>query len=181
VDATISSASYIHKNASYYIVDNGNGGYKAVDAEGKAYVTLHDTGMFPGAEYYYPETDGEGDFVYSGETYDPALIIGYCIFYDDARYLNEVDISTKQAINNPVYIELKNGSLWDVAGLSYLAGYTVDETSKINGVITELTDGTYMVSPPSPKSSHYILWVLIGIICTACIIIIVAKKIRACR
>ena len=147
VDGTISSASYIHKNASYYIVDNGNGGYTAVDAEGKAYVTLHDTGMFPGSEYYYPKTDGEGNFVYSGEIYDSALIIGYCIFYDDARYLNEVDITAKRAINNPVYIELKNGSLWDVADVSYLAGYTVDATSKINGVITKLADGTYMVSP----------------------------------
>lgn len=178
LDGAITSASYIHKKASYYIVDNGNGGYTAVDAEGKAYVTLRKTGMFPGSEYYYPETDKDGNFVYSGEAHDLSLIIGYCIFYDDAGYLNEVDITPKQAINNPVYIELKNGALWDVAEASYIAGYTMDETSKINGVITELADGTYMASP-IPKKGHYALWVFIGIICAAGIIILAFKKKRA--
>lgn len=149
VDGTISSASYIHKNASYYLVDNGDGGYEAVDAEGKAYVTLHNTGMFPGSGYYYPETDAGGNFVYSGEVYDTSLIIGYCIFYDDAGYLNEVDITTEKAVNNPVFIELKNGSVWYAAGVSYVDGYSVDETSKINGSITRLADGTYRVSPSS--------------------------------
>ncbi len=153
VDGAITSGSYIHKKASYYIVDNGKGGYTAVDAGGKAYVTLHSTGMFPGAEYYYPETDASGNFVYSDKTFDPALIIGYCIFYDDAGYLNEVNVTPKKAINNPVYVELKNGSVWDVAGVSYLAGYAVDGTSKINGVIKKLEDGTYMVSP-SPETGH---------------------------
>jgi len=151
VDGAITSASYIHKNASYYIVDNGKGGYTAVDAKGKAYITLHNTGMFPGSEYYYPKTDDKGSFVYSGEAYDPTLIVGYSIFYNDAKYLNEVNITAKQAINNPVYIELKNGSVWNVADVSYLAGYTVDNTSKINGVITKLADGTYMASPSSVK------------------------------
>jgi len=175
VDGAITSASYIHKNASYYIVDDGNGGYTAVDAQGKAYVTLHDTGMFPGSEYYYPETDADGNFVYSGETYDPALIIGYCIFYDDAGYLNEVDITARQAVNNPVYMELKNGSVWNVAGVSYVAGYTVDDTSKINGVITGLSDGTYMVSP-SHKTGNYILWILTGVVCAAVLIFLALKR-----
>jgi len=151
VDGAVTSASYVHKNASYYIVDNGKGGYIAVDAKGKAYATLHNTGMFPGSEYYYPETDGKGNFVYSGETYDPSLIVGYCIFYTDAGYLNEVNITAKQAVNNPVYIELKNGSVWNVADVSYLAGYSVDGTSKINGAIAKLADGTYMASPSSGK------------------------------
>jgi hypothetical protein len=151
VDGAITSASYIHKNASYYVVDNGKGGYVAVDAKGKAYVTLHNTGMFPGSEYYYPKTDDKGSFVYSGETYDPAAIVGYSIFYSDAKYLNEVNITAKRAINNPVYIDLKNGSVWNVADVSYLAGYTVDNTSKINGVITKLEDGTYRVSPSAGK------------------------------
>jgi len=150
-DGAVTSASYIHKNASYYIVDNGKGGYIAVDAKGKAYVTLHKTGMMPGSEYYYPETDDKGNFVYSGETCDPALIVGYCIFYNDARFLNEVNVTAKQAVNNPVYIELKNGSVWNVADVSYIAGYSADATSKINGVITKLTDGTYMASPSSVK------------------------------
>jgi hypothetical protein len=147
VDGAITSASYIHKKASYHIVSDSKGGYIAVDAKGKAYVTLHNTGMFPGSEYYYPKSDDRGNFVYSGESYDSALIVGYCIFYTDAGYLNEVNITAKQAINNPVYIELKNGSVWNVTEASYLAGYTIDETSKINGVITKLADGTYMVSP----------------------------------
>jgi hypothetical protein len=149
VDGAITSASYIHKKASYYIVSDGKGGYIAVDAKGKAYITLHDKGMFPGAEYYYPKTDDKGKFVYSGESYDSALIVGYCIFYTDAGYLNEVNVTAKQAINNPVYIELKNSSVWNVAETSYLAGFTMDETSKINGVITKLANGTYMVSPPA--------------------------------
>jgi hypothetical protein len=147
VDGAITSASYIHKKASYYIVSDNKGGYIAVDAKGKAYTTLHNKGMFPGAEYYYPETDDKGNFVYSGESYDAALIVGYCIFYTDAGYLNEVNVTPKQAINNPVYIELKNGSAWNVAEASYLAGYTMDETSKINGVITKLENGAYMISP----------------------------------
>jgi len=155
VDGSISSASYIHRSASYYIVDDGKGGYTAVDAGGRAYVTRHDTGMFPGAEYYYPETDADGNFVYSGEALDPALIVGYCMFYDDAGYLNEVDITAKPAINNPVHVELRHGAVWDVAGVSYIDGYIVDETSKINGEITELEDGTYRVSPArvSPVNS----------------------------
>jgi len=151
IDGAVTSAYYVHKNASYYIVDNGKGGYIAVDAKGKAYVTLHKTGMFPGSEYYYPETDVKGNFVYSGETYDTTLIAGYCIFYTDAGYLNEVNITARQAINNPVYIELKNGSIWNVADISYLAGYSVDETSKIIGTITRLADGTYMASPSTGK------------------------------
>lgn len=179
VDGEVTSASYIHKNASYYIVGNASGGYIAVDAHGRGYATLHKTGMFPGSEYYYPETDSQGNFVYSGETYDPDLIIGYCIFYDDAGYLNEVDITARQAINNPVFIELKNGSVWDVADVSYVNGYTVDETSKINGEISELPDGTYMMMSPAPASVNYILWVLIAIVCAAGIIILAAKKNRA--
>jgi hypothetical protein len=175
VDGTITSASYIHKNASYYIVDDGIGGYTAVDAGGRAYVTRHETGMFPGSEYYYPETDAEGNFVYSGEAHDPELIIGYCIFYDDAGYLNEVDITPGEAVNNPVYIELKNGSVWDVAGVSYIDGYSVDGTSKINGSITELENGAYMVSPASTSGLNS-LWVLIGIACAAGIIFLVLKK-----
>jgi hypothetical protein len=147
VDGAITSAAYIHKKASYYIVIDGKGGYIAVDAKGKAYTTLHGKGMFPGAEYYYPKTNEKGKFVYSGESYDAALIVGYCIFYPDAGYLNEVNITAKQAINNPVYVELKNGSVWSVAEASYLAGYAMDETSKINGVITKLANGTYMVAP----------------------------------
>jgi hypothetical protein len=151
MDGAVTSGSYIHKKASYYIVSDGKGGYIAVDAKGRAYVTLHKTGMMPGSEYYYPETDDKTNFVYSQKNYDPSLIIGYCIFYNDARYLNEVNVTARQAVNNPIYIALKNGSVWNVADTSYIAGYSVDATSKINGTITRLTDGTYMASPSSVK------------------------------
>jgi len=57
VNGAIMSASYIHKNTSYNITDNGKGGYTAIDAKGKAYITLHNSGMFPGSEYYYPKTE----------------------------------------------------------------------------------------------------------------------------
>jgi hypothetical protein len=175
VAGAISSASYIHKNASYYIVDDNNGGYVAVDEGGKAYVTRHDPGMFPGSEYYYPETDDQGNFVYSGETHNPAHIIGYCIFYDDAGYLNEVHITPEGAINNPVHIELKNGSVWKVTDVSFLGSYSVDETSKINGSITELEDGTYRVSP-LPESGAKKFWAFFGIVCAAGIVFLLIKQ-----
>jgi hypothetical protein len=176
VDGTISSASYLHKNASYYIVDDGNGGYIAVDEGGRGYVTRHDTGMFPGAEYYYPEIDTDGKFVSSGETYDPSLIVGYCIFYDDAGYLNEVDITPKQAINNPVHVELKNGAVWNVAGVSYIDGYSVDATSKINGVVTELGDGTYRVSPSHGSEGSLPWGVIVVVVCVVIAMVVVRKR-----
>ena len=43
-------------------------------------------------------------------------------------------------------VTLTNGSVWNVTETSYVCELTVDETSTVNGIVTELEDG-YMVEP----------------------------------
>ncbi len=42
-------------------------------------------------------------------------------------------------VNDPVYLTLENGSVWNVTGVSYLTELTVDETSTVAGIV--LVDG----------------------------------------
>lgn len=51
-----------------------------------------------------------------------------------------------EAVNNPVIVHLTNGSVWNVTETSYVAELDVDDTSVVNGIITE-TEAGYLVEP----------------------------------
>ncbi len=61
--------------------------------------------------------------------------MGYCIFYDDADYCSDGEISPCAAVNDPVYVTLTGGSVWNVTGASYLDRLTVEADSTINGIV----------------------------------------------
>lgn len=151
VSGVISSATFLHNNASYYVVenpafdpdgeDNGdNPRYICVDGDGRAYETDVTHTLFGGTVYnpVYEDDDGIVTFAYdpAGTEYDPADIVGYCIFYTDAQYCSDGVITPCAAVNDPVYVTLSGGSVWNVTGESYLARLTVEEGCAINGSVT---------------------------------------------
>ena len=71
--------------------------------------------------------------------------------YDYTLYLR-VNAEPAPTVNNPVTLNMANGSRWMVTGDNYLASLTIDETSSIlgmgvtmtvNGVETPIAPGTY--------------------------------------
>ncbi len=161
VTGAISSATFIHNNASFYVAYNPefddqaeesdeNLKYICVDETGKAYQTTVHFSFFGGCSYQpvYEDVDGIVTFAYDedGAAFAPEEIVGYAIFYTDAQYCSDGEITVGETINNPVNVTLANGSVWNVTGTSYVAELNVDDTSSVNGEITEV-DGGYIVSP----------------------------------
>ncbi len=71
--------------------------------------------------------------------------------YDYTMYLR-VNAEPAPTVNNPVTLNMANGSRWMVTGTNYLASLTIDETSSVlgmgvtmtvDGVETEIAPGTY--------------------------------------
>ena len=153
VTGVISSGEFIHDNASYWLVENpdfddsaaegqDNLRYLAVDKDGKLYDTLYTTTLFGGSVYSpaYKDDNGIVTFFYGDGQFDPSEIVGYAIFYNDAQYYSQGTITPGEAVNDPVYVTLTNGSVWNVAGDSYLAKLDVESGSTVNGTVT--VDGT---------------------------------------
>lgn len=64
--------------------------------------------------------------------------------------MGRVKNTAAPAVNNPVYLTLENGSVWNVSGVSYLSKLALDESSSIvgatmtvNGVETPIKAGSY--------------------------------------
>lgn len=64
--------------------------------------------------------------------------------------MGRVKNTAAPAVNNPVYLTLENGSVWNVTGVSYLSKLTIDDSSAINGAVmtvngeaTPIEAGTY--------------------------------------
>ena len=153
VTGVISSGEFIHNNASYWLVENPdfddsaaegqeNLRYLAVDEDGKLYETLYTTTLFGGNVYspVYEDDDGIVTFFYGDGQFDLSEIVGYAIFYNDAQYYSQGTITPGEAVNDPVYVTLTDGSVWNVTGESYLARLTVEAGSTVNGTVT--VDGT---------------------------------------
>ena len=149
VTGVISSGEFIHDNASYWLVENPafdenaaegqeNLRYLAVDKDGKLYDTLYTTTLFGGSVYSpaYEDDNGIVTFFYGDGQFDPADIVGYAIFYNDAQYYSQGTITPGEAVNDPVYVTLTNGSVWNVTGESYLARLDVAPGSAVNGTVT---------------------------------------------
>jgi len=151
VTGVISSGTFLHDNASYYVVENpdfdpeaeegaDNMRYICVDEIGAAYESTVTYTLFGTIVYnpVYEDDNGDVTFYYdeAGTTYDAADIVGYCIFYNDAQYCANGTITPCSAINDPVYVSLTNGSVWTVTGESYLAKITVEAGSAVNGMVT---------------------------------------------
>ncbi|MCD8008163.1 MAG: hypothetical protein LUF68_04420, partial [Clostridiales bacterium] len=151
VTGVISSGTFLHDNASYYVVENpdfdpeaeegaDNMRYICVDEIGAAYESTVTYTLFGTIVYnpVYEDDNGDVTFYYdeAGTTFDAADIVGYCIFYNDAQYCANGTITPCSAINDPVYVSLTNGSVWTVTGESYLAKITVEAGSAVNGMVT---------------------------------------------
>ena len=68
---------------------------------------------------------------------------------ENCEELGEVINTAQNVVNNGVIVTLKNGSVWNVAGTSYLSSLTIEEGSQVVGTLTvdgaetELKPGTY--------------------------------------
>ncbi len=149
VTGVISSAQFIHENASYWLVENpafddsaaesqDNLRYIAVDAEGHAYETLLTNTLFGGIVYSpaYEDDNGIVTFLPGDRAFDPADIVGYAIFYTDSHFCSQGTITPREAVNDPVYVTLTGGSVWNVTGESYLARLDIEPGSAVNGTVT---------------------------------------------
>ena len=96
------------------------------------------TGVISSAWANHVDADGNilegGTVIPADSTLDCHLGVG--------RVIN----TAAETVNNPVAVHLTNGAVWNVTGTSYVAELEVDETSTVNGVITE-TEAGYVVTP----------------------------------
>lgn len=155
---TVSSADVEHKNKSYLYAYNADGEIICTDLNGRAYVTLRTepytatsmNGTSTTTVYIYPAVDETGAFVYDEADANVYESCGYAIYYTDAQYLGQTVETAAPTLNDPVSVNLTNGSVWNVTGTGYLASLTIDETSAVTGasmtvegIPTELAPGTY--------------------------------------
>ena len=74
------------------------------------------------------------------------------VFKDNCEELGEVVNTAQPVVNNGVIVTLKNGSVWNVAGTSYLSSLTIEEgcsvvgTLTVDGKDTEAVPGTYAIT-----------------------------------
>jgi hypothetical protein len=116
----------------------------------------------PGGPGGGPGSQGNGyDGVRNlGLTFDNAIITGIIsaskalhrvekVSKENCEELGEVINTAQPVVNNGVIVTLKNGSVWNVAGTSYLSSLTIEEGSQVVGTLTvdgketELLPGTY--------------------------------------
>jgi hypothetical protein len=69
------------------------------------------------------------------------------VTYGYREYMGTVECTPSETVNNGVIVTLTNGSVWNVTETSYVSVLNVDETSTVNGTITELENGLFMVEP----------------------------------
>ena len=154
----VSSGRGTHRRFSYGIVKNEDGSRTCTDAEGRKYLTekLDDLlfGKMP-VTSYVPKTDETGAFVYDPN--DDAIypIDGYGIYYTDPQYVADLDVVPAPAVNNGVLLRLREGSVWTVAGTSFLTRLEIGEGCAaaapegkslrflVNGIDTIPTPGVY--------------------------------------
>ena len=61
--------------------------------------------------------------------------------------LGQVTCYPAETVNNGVIVSLVNGAVWNVTETSYVSVLNVDETSRVNGIVTVLGDGLIRVDP----------------------------------
>ncbi len=84
--------------------------------------------------YFTPDYDAKGDLVVIGkEKLSPTL---GCIVSKDATLLGGLTNTPAPAVNNGVWVSLKNGSIWTPAGTSYLTRLEVSADSAVKGTVT---------------------------------------------
>ncbi len=138
----ISSGVSEHVNKSYWY-GMKDGRKICIDADGRPYKTLWEEpytqrsmgGNSATRVYVHPRTDSQGQFVY--DTEDTAVYekVGYAVYYRDAQYISKVTVTPGPTVNNPVSVQLENGSVWTVRGKSHLRELSLDETSSIRGTL----------------------------------------------
>ena len=71
------------------------------------------------------------------------------VFKDNCEELGEVLNTAQPVVNNGVIVTLKQGSVWNVAGTSYLSALTIEEGASLVGTLTvdgkdvDAVPGTY--------------------------------------
>ena len=84
--------------------------------------------------YFTPDYDEKGQLVVIGkEKLTPTL---GCIVSRDATFLGGLTNTPAPAVNNGVWVSLKNGSTWTPASKSYLTRLEVSADSTIHGSVT---------------------------------------------
>ena len=66
--------------------------------------------------------------------------------YGNRENLGQVTCTPAETVNNGVIVTLKNGSVWNVAGTSYLSSLTIEEGSSLVGTLT--VDGRDVEAAP---------------------------------
>ncbi len=74
--------------------------------------------------------------------------------YGCRENLGRVTCHASETVNNGVIVTLKNGSVWNVTETSYVSVLDVDESSTVNGKVTKLDNGLYMVEPNAAASGE---------------------------
>jgi Tfp pilus assembly protein PilX len=102
------------------------------------------------SKVFAPATDANGGYVVVGQK-KYGLNEGV-IASKNATYLGDVTNKPAPAVNNGMIVTLKGGTVWTVAGTSYLTSLTIDDGSiaapegskvmmTVNGVKTEIKPG----------------------------------------
>lgn len=91
--------------------------------------------------YFTPDYDENGQFVVIGQE-ELKPTIG-CIIGKDATFLGGLTNTAAPTVNNGVWVSLRNGSVWNAVGTSYLTRLEVSADSEIHGRVT--VDGTVVV------------------------------------
>ena len=84
--------------------------------------------------YFTPDYDENGNLVVIGkEKLQPTQ---GAIVSRDATFLGGLTNITAPTVNNGVWVELKNGSVWTPAGTSYVSRLCVSADSAVKGKVT---------------------------------------------
>ena len=85
---------------------------------------------------------------------DETIVSEDGLTYGCRENLGRVTCHASETVNNGVIVTLKNGSVWNVTETSYVSVLDVDDSSTVNGKITKLDNGLYMVEPNTAASGE---------------------------
>ncbi len=145
--------------------DNDDTGAGSVNDEALVAVSIHDTELE--GDIVMSMAPAEGSTSTMAVAMDNATVTGAISLANATLAIDDGNISFDNIMDvgmvenefapreDDVYltVTLTNGSVWNVTETSYVSELTVDETSTVNGTITE-ADGYYIVEPAEGASAE---------------------------
>ena len=118
--------------------------------EDVTYGVFDETGNAEGYRYRFLFNTGGDNEIFISSALGGASVSekgGYTVFDGNGAPItvDEDRMNVLAAVNDPVSVTLKNGSVWNVTADSYVASIDADDTSFVNGVINKIDSG-YLVS-----------------------------------